>query len=154
MTFSRILFVGLFLLIVLVLVAVFQGGIMTKGDKGRDFALMSVVTTAELLEGELESASLPITIGENGRQIQFKQQKRQRVIKVLRGQDGLFRLVIDEKPVPNILLGDLLFESQQTIDGRALVLRASIWGTEPSDKTRLPFVVIKSIAAKKEGGVL
>ena len=145
MNFGRIAFLGLLLLTLLLLFAVFQGAIVTKGDGEARAALLSVVTAAEYFDSEFEFCQGPIKVLENGRKIRFQQGKIGKEISLRPRKDGLFELFVDGRAKDGVLLREGLFEYFANKKDKCHTLRFTFWGTDTNCQTSLPFVVVKSV---------
>lgn len=145
MNFGRTILVGLALLVLLLLTAIFQGAIASKSDEAATSALLSVVTTAEFIDSEFEFCQAPIEISDHGRKIRYQQGKLAKEIFIRPRPDGLFELIVDGKAKKNTLLRDALFEQFKSDEGQTHTLRFTFWGTDSRSVTALPFVVVKSL---------
>ena len=145
MSFGRTILMGLALLVLLLLFALFQGAISSRNDEAATSALLSVVATAEFIDCEFEFCQEPIEISSYGRKIKYQHGKVAKELFVRPRRDGLFELIVDGKAMGNILLRDALFEQFKGKKGKTHSLRFTFWGTDDDCETALPFVVVKSL---------
>ena len=145
MSSGRTILMGLSLLVLLLLIALFQGAISSKNDEAATSALLSVVATAEFIDSEFEFCQEPIEISNHGRKVKYQKGEVAKELSLRPRRDGLFELIVDGKAMSNVLLRDALFEQFKSKKGKPHTLRFTFWGTDVDSETALPFVVVKSL---------